>query len=263
MTFTRTMTRRTRTTTDEGPLKVGALASRTGLSVRTLHHYDEIGLLSPSMRTPSGHRLYVHEDIARLQQIQSLRVMGLSLDEIRGLLDGPGFSAQRIVQLQLSRLEQQITLQQRLAGRLKLLSHHLETAAHIPVEELCRIIEATTMMDKYFTPEQLTGMQARGEQLGAARIREVEQAWGEVIPAVREHMSRNTPATDPALQALARRWRDLVNEFTGGDRELAKNVRTMYNAEHAHINAAQPNTPGPEMFTYMAAVFKEIGGGPG
>ena len=62
--------------------KVGELAAHTGLSVRALHHYDEIGLLSPSARTPSGHRLYAHADVERLQQVQSLRSMGMSLDEV-------------------------------------------------------------------------------------------------------------------------------------------------------------------------------------
>ena len=247
----------------DAPLKVGALASRTGVSVRTLHHYDEIGLLLPSMRTPSGHRQYVVSDIARLQQIQSLRVMGLSLEEIGRLLDGPGFSAHRVIQLQLVRLEQQITLQKRLADRLKLLAHHLDTSSQISVDELCRIIEATTMMDKYFTPEQLTAMQERGEALGADAIREVEQGWAEIIPAVRAHMAQNTPPTDPALQALAVRWRELVNMFTGGDREVAKNVRTMYQAEHAQINAQHANTPDPAMFAYMGTVFALIGAGPG
>ena len=247
----------------DAPLKVGALASRTGVSVRTLHHYDEIGLLSPSMRTPSGHRQYVVSDIARLQQIQSLRVMGLSLEEIGRLLDGRGFSAQRVIQLQLDRLEQQITLQKRLADRLKLLAHHLDTSSQISVDELCRVIEATTMMDKYFTPEQLTAMQARGEALGADAIRDVEQGWANIVPAVRAHMAQNTPPTDPALQALAVRWRELVNMFTGGDREVAKSVRTMYQAEHAQINAQHANTPDPAMFAYMGQVFALIGGGPG
>ena len=50
-------------------LKVGELAKRTGLTVRTLHHYDEIGLLKPSLHTESGHRLYTARDVARLQQV--------------------------------------------------------------------------------------------------------------------------------------------------------------------------------------------------
>ena len=57
-------------------LKVGDLARRTGLTVRTLHHYDEIGLLKPSLHTESGHRLYTGRDVARLQQVLSLRQLG-------------------------------------------------------------------------------------------------------------------------------------------------------------------------------------------
>lgn len=68
---------------NQDPLKVGELAERTGLSVRTLHHYDEIGLLSPVGRTGSGHRLYGGEELTRLAQIVSLRQLGLSLDAIK------------------------------------------------------------------------------------------------------------------------------------------------------------------------------------
>ena len=63
--------------------KVGELARRTGVSVRALHHYEEIGLLVPSWRTESGHRLYSEPDIIRLTQIVSLRQIGLSLKRSR------------------------------------------------------------------------------------------------------------------------------------------------------------------------------------
>jgi DNA-binding transcriptional MerR regulator len=246
------------------PLKVGALAARTGLSVRTLHHYDEIQLLVPSLRTPAGHRLYTYDDVARLQQIQSLRAMGFPLEEIRRLLEGSdGLTSRRVVAMQLDRLEQQIAEQQQLASRLRTLTHYLDTATPAPLTELCRIIEATIMMEQYFTPTQLEEIAARGTALGADTIREVEQAWGEVIPAVRAHMAKGTGPDDPELQALARRWKELVDLFTGGNREIAKNVRAMYDAEHAQINAVQPHTPDPAMFAYMSQVFARIGGGPG
>ena len=67
-------------------LKVGDLAKQTGVSVRTLHYYDEIGLLSPSHRTEVGYRLYSKDDIIRLQQIVSLKQIGFSLEEIRDCL---------------------------------------------------------------------------------------------------------------------------------------------------------------------------------
>lgn len=71
------------TSDDVQPLKVGRLSQITGLSIRALHHYDEIGLLKPSLRTEAGHRLYARSDLERLQQIQSLKSMGISLDDIR------------------------------------------------------------------------------------------------------------------------------------------------------------------------------------
>jgi DNA-binding transcriptional MerR regulator len=80
-------------------MKVGEVAKRTGLSVRTLHYYDEIGLLSPAEHTASRHRLYGAPEILRLQQIKSLRQLGFSLDEIREMLDSPTLSPRRVLEM--------------------------------------------------------------------------------------------------------------------------------------------------------------------
>src|SRR5437899_6587239 len=92
-------------------LKVGELARRTGLTIRTLHHYDEIGLLKPSLHTETGHRLYAHDDIARLQQIVSLKQLGFSLEEIQGCLDRSDFSPLEVIKLHVARLRRQIELE--------------------------------------------------------------------------------------------------------------------------------------------------------
>ena len=80
-------------------LKVGELARRTGLTVRTLHHYDDIGLLRPSGRSGSlhgsGHRLYTAADVARLHQIVCLKQLGFSLDRIREYLTRPDYDPRR------------------------------------------------------------------------------------------------------------------------------------------------------------------------
>ncbi len=75
--------------------KVGELAKTTGLTVRALHHYDEMGLLVPLERTAAGHRLYVDVDVRRLYRIVALRHVGLPLAEISSLLAGedPGLEA--------------------------------------------------------------------------------------------------------------------------------------------------------------------------
>ena len=66
---------------------VGAVAALTGVSVRTLHHYDHIGLVVPSVRTPAGYRGYTDADIERLHLVLVYRSVGLQLEEIRALLD--------------------------------------------------------------------------------------------------------------------------------------------------------------------------------
>jgi DNA-binding transcriptional MerR regulator len=71
--------------------KVGALAKATGLTVRALHHYDHIGLPSPSMRTTAGHRLYTADDVARLYRIRLLRSLGFPLEQISSVLEDPGW----------------------------------------------------------------------------------------------------------------------------------------------------------------------------
>lgn len=70
-------------------LSVGRVAALAGVTVRTLHHYDEIGLLSPGGRNHAGHRLYDDVDLARLQQILFYRELGFPLDEVAALLDDP------------------------------------------------------------------------------------------------------------------------------------------------------------------------------
>src|SRR6516165_4312051 len=111
--------------------KVGELARRTGLTVRTLHHYDDIGLLRPSLHTESGHRLYTEGDVARLQQVLSLRQLGFSLEEVRDCLDRPGFSPLEVIRLHVTRLREQIELQRKLCERLEAVAAHLRAAGEV------------------------------------------------------------------------------------------------------------------------------------
>src|ERR1041384_2257477 len=109
-------------------LKVGELAKRTGLTVRTLHHYDEIGLLKPSQHTESAHRLYTAGDVARLQQVLSLGQLGVSLEQSGDCLAGPGFSPVEVIRLHVARLREQVELQQKLCERLEALAAHFHAA---------------------------------------------------------------------------------------------------------------------------------------
>src|SRR3954447_4023624 len=71
-------------------LTVGAVAQLAGVTVRTLHHYDEIGLVSPGGRSPAGYRLYAEADLDRLHAVLAYRELGFGLEEIATLLAGTG-----------------------------------------------------------------------------------------------------------------------------------------------------------------------------
>lgn len=237
-------------------LKVGELARRTGLTVRTLHYYDEIGLLSPSHRTEAGYRLYGEGDVARLQQIVSLKQLGLSLEAIRECMARPEFSLRRVLELHIVHLRERIELQQGVCRRLEAAAERLDSAEGVSVEEFLRTIEAITMFEKYYTPEQLREIEERGREIGPERIREVEAEWPKLIAEVRAEMERGSdPASEP-VRRLARRWRELVNEFTRGNPEIERSLRTMYREEPG---ARERGGVDPALFEYVSKALAAAG----
>src|SRR6266542_427658 len=195
--------------------KVGQLAKRTGISVRTLHHYDRIGLLKPSHRTESEHRLYDRDDVVRLQQIVMLRQLGFALEEIGSTLQRGDAALPRLIETHLQRLREQIERQRRLAARLEQMAERLRTDEEVSIDEFFKTIEEMTMFEKYFTPEQLETLRKRGEAIGPQRMEEVQQEWPRLIEEVRTEMQRGTDVSSARVQALAKRWSALIEEFTG------------------------------------------------
>ena len=91
----------------EKPLSVGETANLTGITVRTLHYYDQIGLLKPSVVTDTKYRQYTQSDLSRLQEILFFREVGFSLKEIKKLLYSPDYSRQEALEKHLQLLEAQ------------------------------------------------------------------------------------------------------------------------------------------------------------
>jgi DNA-binding transcriptional MerR regulator len=209
-------------------LKVGELAKRTGLTIRTLHHYDEIGLVKPSRHSEAGYRLYMRDDVARLQQVLSLRQLGFSLEEIRDCLEQPGFSPLELLQNQIERLREKIALQRELCKRLEAIAAHFRAAEEVSVEEFLQTMERMTMIENYYTPEQMEYLKKRREEVGEERINQSHADWAELIAQVRAEKARGTDPSDPKVQALAQRWMALVNEFTGGDPGIAQSLGRLW-----------------------------------
>lgn len=100
-------------------LKIGEVARRTGLTHRTLRHYDDLGLLVPSGRTGGDYRLYAPEDLERLLAIQHLKSLGLGLEQIAQALDDPDFSASETLERHIALVEGRIAAEQELRDRLE------------------------------------------------------------------------------------------------------------------------------------------------
>jgi DNA-binding transcriptional MerR regulator len=222
-------------------MKVGDLARHTGLTVRTLHHYDEIGLLKPSGRSESGYRLYSGADVARLHGIQALRHLGLSLAEIASLLEGEGAPPQAILRQQLHALDRQIAQAQELRGKLAVIQDELAGGKQPEPGEWLEALALMTTFGRYFSAGEL--------QTILAGWRSVEDEWVELMAQVRDAMDRGLPADGPAIQPLVRHWMSLVHRAMGGNLALVERWGDMYAREpFAH---GRKGAPPSDMIAYI------------
>ncbi|MGO4347628.1 MerR family transcriptional regulator [Paenibacillus sp. FSL A5-0031] len=152
--------------------KVGDLANLTGLTVRTLRFYDQIGLLSPSDQTESGHRLYSESNLSRLHQILSLKELGLSLEEIKLALSGGQISPLEIVNLQINQIKEQIKRQQKLLEQLRHVSKLMQGQAELTVEDFTSLLQAMKMEFEKPVIERQTSWERHLNLLGDFLIEE-------------------------------------------------------------------------------------------
>jgi MerR family transcriptional regulator, thiopeptide resistance regulator len=230
-------------------LRVGDLAKRCGLTVRTLHHYDAIGLLTPSARSDSGYRLYNRNDIARLHQIQALRRFGLSLADIGAVLANPGSQLASIVDSQIQMLDSQIAQSTALRDRLRQLQSQLQQGEEPELADWLTTLEMMTMYDKYFTKEE----QRRIPFFKGAENSTADE-WAALVRSMEEAMAMKVPPQSPGAQNLARRWIAMAMRDTQGDpRVLAR-----LNAMHLNEPSVQTQTGvTPEVMRFIQEAFAE------
>lgn len=179
----------------------------------------------------------------------SLRQLGFALEEVRDCLDRPGFAPLEVIQLHLARLREQIELQRKLCERLEKLAESFHTAGEVSADEFLQTIEVMTMIEKYYSPEQLAQIEARKTTLGEERIKEANAEWPGLFAAVRTEMEAGTDPADPKVQSLARQWYGLLDDFTGGDAGLFNSTCNMY-ANEDQIREMDVKAMRP-MFAYI------------
>ena len=199
--------------------------------MRTLHHYDEIGLLRPSGRTPSGHRLYGIDEVRRLQRITSLRQLGLPLEEIRRCLEQPEYGLAEVLEMQYERLERQIEKQTVLLNEISRLIQRVRSGKHQDIDDFTGAIRMTVEYEKYYSPEQMQQLKARAETVGEERMQEVQQEWQQLFAAFGRAMADGLDPTAPEVRILCSRYDALIEEFTGGDPGIMQSLGEMYRSE--------------------------------
>ncbi|MGH3998796.1 MAG: MerR family transcriptional regulator [Pseudonocardiaceae bacterium] len=238
----------------DGPTwKVGHLAQLTGLTVRTLHHYHQIGLLCPSARTSSGHRLYDERDVRRLYRIVALRELGLPLEVIGDLLTGQSDLVD-LPRNHLSHLDRQLEALRALRRRLAAMVASVQVIGPPPAADLLVLIAEVRKMDQimkqYFTDEQLTTLMQRHEKTGERATASVMAEWPQLIARVQAELDAGTDPAAPKVQTLARRWMELLEFFHGGDAGLRDAMYRMQ-ADNSEMIQQQYGGPSAEMIDYI------------
>lgn len=221
-------------------------AKLAGVTVRTLHHYDQIGLLTPMREPEHGWREYEIRDLLRLQQIQTLQWMGLALGEIKEILERPTYDVRGSLLVQKAALQLQIEQQQRVIAAIEELVELLtrEGMDNIPPSMVGMLIQSVhpanyaSMMRQYYDEEALQALIARQKVVPEAEIRAAEAEWEAIFAAFEQH--RDLPPDHPTLQRLAARMDALIRAFTGDHPALENSLRAMYSDA-----AAQGRSPFP------------------
>src|SRR3954470_9795499 len=156
---------------------VGELAAASGLTVRTLHHWDEIGLLSPAERSAAGHRRYDAADVQRLYQIVALRGLGLSLEAIGAALEDDLKAA---VTAHLARVDEQLAQTRDLRRRLRGILDAFDQLGEPSTEQIIETIEVMRLSERSYTRGQLEQLEARRNELGEEGMAKAHQDWADL-----------------------------------------------------------------------------------
>lgn len=220
------------------PCQIKEAARIAGVSVRTLHHYDEIGLLVPKLRSAAGYRLYGREDLLRLQQILIGRELGLSLQEIGRSLDDPGFDLTQALRSQRQQLHGR-------AERTAAMLRSVDAALAILDAERGGSVDMKTLFDG-FDPSRYE--EEAGQRWGhtdaykeSARrtSRYKDQDW-KLLQAEQDRiysdaiaaMNAGTAPEDPAAMSVAERHRLLIGRwFYPCSKAMHRGLAAMFEAD--------------------------------
>src|SRR5215471_17887704 len=206
-------------------------AQRAGVTVRTLHHYDRLGLLKPSGRTAVGYRLYSDRDLVRLEQIVALKFIGFPLSQIRELLNRRDMDLSAMLRQQRLSISEKRAHLDRAIRAIEQAEEVVASSQQSDWEPFRKIIEVIQMqtrkdwMKKYYTEEQLNDLRKRWTPEVQAKS---ELDWRELVRDVEAAMARGESPESEVSRRLAERKQKLIDLFTGGNPAITENLQKLY-----------------------------------
>lgn len=249
--------------------RIAEVAALAGVTVRALHHYDEIGLLTPSIRSKAGYRLYTERDLLRLQQIMIQRELGLPLEHIRRVLDDPTFD------LRAALLAQKTALEQRAAQTRALLDAVNAALEHVASPDVHPEKRNETMQDlfrgfdyeRYEDETQRRWGQTDAYKESARRTKsytaddwqrfseEQNRVYAELAALLKAGVGPGEPKTQDAIE----RHRSLIDRwFYPCNRDMHANLASMYEADSRFEHNIDKFEPGLTRFL-VAAIRHGLG----
>jgi len=229
-------------------IQVGELAKRAGITVRTLHHYEQTGLLLPSARSAAGYRLYNLADVQRLHMIQTLAKAGLELAEIRDFLEQRSLSLAELLDGQITLLDKQLRSIHTLRNRLVELRTGLTDDATPDLESWLQTLELMNMYDRWFSKEELQQLPFAVEKEALADI------WSGLVTEVKHSLEQNVSVTDARATDLASRWMERLEQDTAGKPEFLTRLNEMHSVEP---QMQEQTGITPEITDYITRAFAE------
>lgn len=234
---------------DDG-LPVGETAARLGLTVRTLHHWDEIGLASPAERSRAGYRLYTDADVERLRRIVVYRELGLDLDAIRAILDEPAGGVADQLRVQRAQLAQRITQLHDLDDDLARMIEAQERGILLSDDEQREIFGPDWNTDWPAQARDAYGQSAQWQQYAERAAARSAGDWATVTEAMVAFEAELGAAVDDGAtpgdavsNILVERHRTLLSQFFPITRQMQVCLGRMYVADprfSAHYDAVRP-----------------------
>jgi MerR family transcriptional regulator, thiopeptide resistance regulator len=220
--------------TKEKCYSIGQLSSMAGVSVRTLHYYDQIGILNPSRRGHNNYRQYDHDNLLRLQQIMFFREMDLPLSKIRQILDDPHLDLIHLLEQHDQNLTRRIERLQKLRNTLRKTTQSIRKTEKMPLkdEELYQGFEKETI-ERYnrevretYDPAIVKSVDQKVRAMSKTQWQTIQEE-GKAIARELAKLTERAPE-DPEVQALIARQHAWIENFYPATAEVFRGLGQLY-----------------------------------